>query len=240
MRLINVETLELEEFLDDQIPKYAILSHTWLPKGEVTFSDMQHDKPRPTDKPGWPKIEMSARRAVRYGYKYVWVDTCCIDKSSSAELTEAINSMFAWYREGAVCYAFLADVTEQSFVEGGKEKALKKSRWFTRGWTLQELLAPKDVQFFSAEWTYLGCKAPASLNGAISNITGIDEAYLVGEDDIDSASVARRMSWAANRTTTRIEDTAYCLLGIFGINMRCSMANDTGHLCVCKRRLSTP
>ncbi|CAK7208584.1 hypothetical protein SEUCBS140593_000222 [Sporothrix eucalyptigena] len=133
MRLINVETFKVEEFLEGRVPPYAILSHTWLPKGEVKFSDMADSAPRPVDMPGWYKIQKSAEQAKEDGHAYIWVDTCCIDKSSSAELSEAINSMFAW--------------------------------------------------------------------------------------DIFAATAAERMSWASKRTTTRKEDMAYCLLGIFGINM---------------------
>jgi hypothetical protein len=134
--------------------------------------------------------------------------SCCIDKTSTAELSEAINSMFRWYREATVCYAYLADVTEAS--------QIKSSRWFTRGWTLQELVAPATVWFYALDWKYLGSKL--DLQSEIRYITGIDtEVLTTGE--LEMVSIARRMSWAAKRQTTRIEDQAYSLMGIFDVNM---------------------
>ena len=169
MRLINVKTLQIEEFIDGYVPRYAILSHTWL-KEEVTFSDMQNGGSL-CDKAGWHKIQYSIEQATADGLGFLWVDTCCIDKSSSAELSEAINSMFAWYREATVCYAFLADIPFP-LVGDDTEYTLGKSRWFTRGWTLQELLAPENVRFYSSEWRCLGTKA--ELSSVISCITAID------------------------------------------------------------------
>lgn len=142
------------------------------------------------------------------GYEYVWIDTCCIDKTSSAELSEAINSMFAWYQEAKVCYAYLFDVPD---------RPLKASRWFTRGWTLQELIAPREVIFYDGNWRNLGDRT--SLGPRISQCTRIPESILSGEKDLDTFSTAQRMSWAAERQTTRVEDRAYCLMGLFGVNM---------------------
>ncbi|OAA53920.1 het domain containing protein [Niveomyces insectorum RCEF 264] len=239
MRLINVETMALEEYFSD-IPPYAILSHMWS-GGEVTFSDWQ-DLDAARSKPGFHKISLACMQATKDGLRHVWVDTNCIDKTSSAELSEAINSMFAWYRDAIVCYVFLEDVAvpEHLLCHGeaddeGDDKcddkgdnsatylddpvvqqAFAESRWFTRGWTLQELLAPEVVVFFSAEWLQLGTKEDNC--DLVASITGIDSIYLV-RGDLRSASVAHRMSWAARRATTRVEDTAYCLLGLFDINM---------------------
>ncbi|RSM09514.1 hypothetical protein CEP52_004038 [Fusarium oligoseptatum] len=206
MRLLNTQTIVVESFGDDQIPSYAILSHTWEAE-EVTFQDMESGKA--TSKRGWAKVKNSCSMARKNGFDYVWLDTCCIDKTSSAELSEAINSMYRWYQEATVCYAFLADVPDLA--------GLPKSKWFTRGWTLQELIAPSSMIFFSQTWDELGTKA--TLNQVISERTRIPKAILSGDKDLETASAAQRMSWAADRTTTRREDLAYCLMGIFSINM---------------------
>lgn len=206
MRLINTSTLEFEEYYGSRIPKYAILSHAWG-KEEVSFQDWA-DRRRRTTKAGYRKILLACDQAKRDRLKYLWVDTNCIDKSSSAELAEAINSMFAWYRDSVICYAYLADYPQRSFIN---------SRWFTRGWTLQELLAPVQVVFFSKNWTQLGCRKDRV--DEISEITGIEKGYLDGSSRLNFASVACRMSWVSCRTTTRIEDMAYCMLGIFDINI---------------------
>ncbi|KAK0646820.1 heterokaryon incompatibility protein-domain-containing protein, partial [Cercophora newfieldiana] len=208
MRLINCKTFLLEEVFNN-IPPYAILSHTWGP-GELTLQDWLSGEAA-RNKPGYAKIEWSCKQAQSDGIGYLWVDTCCIDKTSSSELSEAINSMFAWYRDSSVCYAFLADVGESD------DQAFRASRWFTRGWTLQELIAPADLVFYSKTWTPLGTKF--TKRALLSSITGIDSDYLRQPKKIHHASISRRMSWMANRTTTRVEDIAYCMLGIFGINM---------------------
>lgn len=206
MRLLNTQTMVVETFGDDQIPLYAILSHTWEAE-EVTFQDMELGKA--TSKKGWAKVKDSCSMARKNGFDYIWLDTCCIDKTSSAELSEAINSMYRWYQKAAVCYAFLADV---SGLPG-----LSKSKWFTRGWTLQELIAPWSMIFFSQTWDELGTKE--TLGRAISERTRIPRDILSGYQDLEVASVAQRMSWASDRITTRREDLAYCLMGIFSINM---------------------
>ncbi|RTE82513.1 hypothetical protein BHE90_002953 [Fusarium euwallaceae] len=153
------------------------------------------------------------------GFEYVWVDTCCIDKTSSAELSEAINSMYRWYQEATMCYAYLEDVADTGEATGEDSLRLTgfaRSRWFTRGWTLQELIAPKQLEFFTGDWVRLGTKF--GLRNLLSEITSIDVGVLSGRS-IDSVSVAEKMSWAAHRQTTRIEDVAYCLLGLFKVNM---------------------
>ncbi|KAL5351284.1 hypothetical protein ACLOAV_003136 [Pseudogymnoascus australis] len=214
MRLLNVDTLKLEEFLDHRTIRYAIFSHTWDEK-EVSFADMQRGLRHATALPYFKKIRGACRQAASDGFKFVWVDTCCIDNSSSAELSEALNSMFHWYSDAGVCYAYLSDVVE---VGDGPvaESQFRNSRWFTRGWTLQELLAPKKVVFYSREWAKVGSKGQFATR--ISEITRIHPKAL--EDfDITEFSIAERMSWASDRVTTRQEDVAYCLLGLFGVNM---------------------
>ncbi|GAB1321008.1 HET-domain-containing protein [Madurella fahalii] len=209
MRLLNTRTLELDEFFDRAIPKYAILSHTWE-KREVVFRDMA-DLGKARVKACFAKIEGACALAASQGYDYVWIDTCCIDKSSSAELSEAINSMWAWYRDSAVCYAYLSDVEKPADLGG--------SRWFTRGWTLQELIAPSRVEFYSKTWDYLGEKQDSSLITTVFQASRVDECVLAGVIRPQYVSVAKRMYWASRRATTRKEDEAYCLMGLFDVNM---------------------
>ena len=207
MRLINVRTYWLEEFYGHQIPLYAILSHRW-DKGEVLFQDMQTQHRR--EKKGWTKIAKCCELAQSHGWDYVWIDTCCIDKSSSSELSEAINSMFEWYANAGVCYVYLSDYSESSY----RGKVLGSSKWFRRGWTLQELLAPTNMLFLDRDWSPIGNKQ--SLSSLIAGATGISKEHLF---NFSTASVAQKMSWASRRTTTRIEDEAYSLLGLFGVHM---------------------
>ena len=203
MRLLNTTSLLLEEFIGDNIPYYAILSHRWENE-EVTFQDLREG--RGPDMAGYSKITGCCRQARLDGWEYAWVDSCCIDKSSSAELSEAINSMFKWYKDSQVCYSYLSDVKERS--------DFADSQWFTRGWTLQELLAPEFLIFYDNNWKEIDTK-PRLLR-KIESITGISVEHLVNFED---ASIAQIMSWASRRRTTRIEDQAYCLMGLFGINM---------------------
>lgn len=222
MRLINTKTLRLEEFLKAaKTPPYAILSHTWG-DGEVSLQSFQNESFRSSRK-GFRKIESACQEARRQRIEYLWADTCCIDKTSSADLSEAINSMFNWYKRSEVCYAFCEDV-EQSSIQfpdirgtgNASEKNFAGSRWFTRGWTLQELIAPKEVMFYNKDWIKIGEKSTSS--ELIRKITGIDTFILEG-GPLPEVSVGRRMSWAADRQTTREEDIAYSLMGLFDINM---------------------
>lgn len=209
MRLINAQSLELEDFFLGTKPQYAILSHTWG-FNEVTYQDIMNGNARA--KEGYTKIEKTCKLAITMNLSYVWVDTCCIDKTSSAELSEAINSMYRWYRDSTVCYAFLADV------EGtGPDETMLYSRWFTRGWTLQELIAPRNVEFYNSQWQYICTRDEQAT--LISRGTTIDIGVLKHLYGPEGFSVAQRMSWAARRETTRIEDGAYCLLGIFSVNV---------------------
>lgn len=149
MRLVNVKTLKLEKFLDDKVPPYAILSHTWKDDEELSFRDIEEGK---INKPGIGsvKLQRCCKQAERDGLGYTWIDTCCIDKTDSVELGEAINSMFRWYRKAFICYAYLSDVPGDDNPRNlGSE--FRKSRWFKRGWTLQELLAPQSLHFYSSD-----------------------------------------------------------------------------------------
>lgn len=209
MRLLHANDFTFHEFFDE-IPPYAILSHRWG-DDEVTLKDMQKRWFVP-NKEGFKKIRYCANQALKDGFKYIWVDTCCILKTSSAELSEAINSMYRWYKNSELCYVYLADVRKDNW-----EAEFRKSRWFTRGWTLQELLAPRKVYFYTVDWTYIGSKRK-SMAPIIAEITGINQQYLNGSE-LERVSIAERMSWASRRNTSRLEDAAYCLLGIFNVNM---------------------
>ncbi|KAK7742099.1 hypothetical protein SLS53_004685 [Cytospora paraplurivora] len=231
MWLINTTTLGLEQVVDEQQCQFVILSHTWMPGGEVTFQDMEDMEDInnvASTKPGFEKITRTCEIARRNNYKYAWIDTCCIDKTSSAELSEAINSMFRWYQKAEICYVFLSDFDPLPSKEASKktedlnwdslvEEKLGGCTWFTRGWTLQELIAPENMDFFDREWNLLGQKSKLVM--PLSRITHIDESILRDSSMLHTIPVARRMSWAAGRETTRTEDIAYCLLGIFDINM---------------------
>ncbi|KAI0379481.1 HET-domain-containing protein [Hypomontagnella monticulosa] len=215
------EILRLVEKRPNEVPKYAILSHTWE-ADEITFDDIESGKANdgstktPAARASLYKLLGACVQAAVDEYDYIWIDSCCIDKRSSAELSEAINSMFAWYRDADICYAFLLDAPNELGTPEAKAK-FARNRWFTRGFTLQELLAPQDVIFFSGDWIRIGQKK--FLCTLLADITGIDIKILLGDTPISSESVARRMSWAAKRVTTRPEDIAYCLMGIFSVNM---------------------
>ncbi|SMY26703.1 unnamed protein product [Zymoseptoria tritici ST99CH_1A5] len=202
---------------EDKVPEYAILSHTWLDDPEeVKFLDILENTGQ--TKNGYQKIQLCADFASKRGLRYIWVDTCCIDKRDGTELAEALASMYRWYQNSSVCYVYLSDVSydeDQAHAVSSTpvwEAAFRQSKWFTRGWTLQELLAPKVVRFYSAEGIYLGSKA--SLLRCIHEITGIPQVALQGEP-LATFRVSDRLSWARDRRTKRREDRAYCLLGIF-------------------------
>lgn len=210
MRLLNTTTLQLTQFHRD-IPPYAILSHTWGDE-EVTFQEI--DAPEREKKRGWAKVVGCCRQALMDHLDWVWIDTCCIDKTSSAELSEAINSMYGWYENSQICYAFLEDVPAPNPEFPLNE--FKAARWFTRGWCLQELIAPRRLEFYAKDWTEIGTKL--SLCRWIRKITSIPESVLL-DQALWRCSIAQRMSWASQRRTTRVEDEAYCLLGLFQVNM---------------------
>ncbi|OTA95499.1 hypothetical protein M434DRAFT_393726 [Hypoxylon sp. CO27-5] len=208
----------------EKLPMYATLSHTWLLNNEeeVSFEDLTQGNAE--SKPaGYAKIKFCRDQAIKHDLEYFWVDTCCINKNSSAEVQEAITTMFTWYRNSARCYVYLSDVSVNTAPDNDIElhsvpweSAFRYSKWFSRGWTLQELLAPASVEFFSAEGIRLGDKK--SLQPIIHEITGIPHEALRG-DSLANFSVDQRLSWAANRETKRKEDKAYCLLGILNIFM---------------------
>ncbi|KAI1458132.1 HET-domain-containing protein [Annulohypoxylon moriforme] len=222
MRLINTSSLNFEEFHGDAVPPYAILSHTWVEGEEISFRDFIEPSPSTTKKPGYHKIKGACRIARQDGIDWIWIDTNCIDKASSAELTEAINSMYNWYKGSEVCYAYLSDIPGSASQDGEGDLGymnhqFRQSIWFRRGWTLQELIAPRQLVFYSSSWTKIGDRSGLALD--ISAVTGIETRLLRGMADLHTVSIAKKMSWAARRETTRVEDIAYCLLGLFDVNM---------------------
>lgn len=167
---------------------------------------------------GWSKIKGCCSQAVLDGLKYAWVDSCCIDKTSSSELSEAINSMYQWYENSRICYVYLSDVSTVTGRDGDTHHShnseFQHSRWFTRGWTLQELIAPQRVVFYDRAWLEIGTRT--YLENLLSDITGINPQHFLAPR---TASVAQRISWASKRQVTRVEDHAYSLLGLFNVNM---------------------
>jgi hypothetical protein len=206
--------------IDEQIPPYAVLSHTWgKEEDEVTFKDVIDGTYK--KKYGYRKLEFCAHEAAIDGLEFFWIDTCCIDKSSSAELQEAIGSMFRWYKDSYACYVYLTDVSIDSFHDTDTYKhyyslEFEASKWFTRGWTLQELLAPENVKFYTREGRFIERKL--HIGPWIEKITGIPKKALQGTP-LSHFSIDQRMKWAEQRNTTRQEDLAYSLLGIFDIQM---------------------
>lgn len=220
--------------------RYAILSHTWgQDDDEVTFEDLNNrpesqrklswlerfshmaltGKLTRSDKIGYQKLWFCVEQARRDGLEYCWIDTCCINKANNSELSEAITSMFRWYQQTTKCYVYLADVNvtkQDTVLSSAWERAFLDSRWFRRGWTLQELLAPACVEFFSAEGHMLGTKQ--TLEALIHGITTIPVPALRGMAP-STFTIDERFRWAQDRQTKKVEDEAYCLLGIFGISM---------------------
>ncbi|KAK1498329.1 HET domain-containing protein [Colletotrichum tamarilloi] len=215
------EDPRLESFAEPSEIDYAILLHTWE-SGEVSFQEMSSTAVASTtkSKAGFDKVAKTCEIAQEKGLGYAWIDTCCIDKSSSAELSEAINSMFRWYQEAKVCLVFLSDLRPEVGSTGPgihKISDLSRCKWFTRGWTLQELIAPAAVEFYDAGWKLRFSKDVWS--GRLSTITNIDIDILTFEKELSAVPVAVKTSWAAHRRTTRVEDRAYSLLGLFDIHI---------------------
>ena len=244
MRLINVKAfLERErlirrgkrvdrrakvlEFGDDEVTEYAILSHRWIEQ-EVDYNEIvelarmdEEERSEIRQRDGYRKILQSCKQARKDGYKWLWIDTCCIDKRSSAELSEAINSMYRWYENSGICYAYLHDLPGSSFPIAGDDERYPKSNgwpeWFSRGWTLQEMIAPRDVRFFNKDWHPIGDKR--ILSPILEDITRVPQDILKEGLSSNRPCVAQIMSWAACRMTTRVEDRAYSLMGLLDVNM---------------------
>ncbi|KAL8869505.1 MAG: hypothetical protein Q9174_004223 [Haloplaca sp. 1 TL-2023] len=212
MRFINATTLQFVHVPDSELAfeenKYAVLSHRWgAASDEISFQDIEESRDY-LHKKGFAKFKGFCDLAFESGCRYCWIDTCCINKGDAMEMNEAINSMYRWYEESHICIIYLEDVPQ---------KPLFDSVWFDRGWTLQELIAPKEANFYDKAWQFIGSKT--GLSQSLSTKTAIPESILNHTMKPSACSVAQRMSWAAKRQTTRVEDRAYSLLGIFAINM---------------------
>ena len=211
MRLLNTKSHTFKDFFDSDIPAYAILSHRWG-DDEITLQEFRKGKNR--DSQGYAKVKRFCALAEKRGLAWVWVDTCCIDKKSSAELSEAINSMYRWYKNAEECYVYLSDVAWNSQDVESSKVLFTQSSWFTRGWTLQELLAPSEVIFFDSAWYRFGTKKTLATQISASTDIALDEMqYPLG------ACIAQKMSWVSRRQTSRSEDMAYCMMGLFDVNM---------------------
>ncbi|KAH9892096.1 heterokaryon incompatibility protein-domain-containing protein [Xylariomycetidae sp. FL2044] len=242
MKLIDAQhllvagELRLLDIVEPTDLTYAILSHTWGRQGpdglwgyedeEILFADVGVGDTRDKKSPAWDKIWHACRIALNHGLSYIWVDTCCINKESSAELNESINAMFSWYAQSDLCLAYLADLRRSPNPQPGSEPKsgsqdledeLRCCRWVHRGWTLQELIAPRNMGFYDQDWNLIGSRADLAV--VLQNITGIHIDALQGVKPCSSFTIAERMNWAANRKTKRPEDRAYSLLGIFGVSM---------------------
>lgn len=249
MWLLRTDRAELQFFSSPEEVEpyggYAILSHVWGHESEEqTFEDLERIRAKcrlneskakllkrlpgthsqstnPRDHVS-EKIRQSCIIAKDAGYKWIWNDTCCIDKRSSSELSEAINSMYTYYSSAKVCFAYLADVDPEPLkskeLDDPATSTFRHSRWHKRGWTLQELIAPRLLKFYSKSWTFIGTKS--DLVALLQDVTGIPVSVLIhGTPALRGLTVAQRLSWMAPRTTKRVEDRAYCLLGILGIHM---------------------
>ncbi|EIW54657.1 HET-domain-containing protein, partial [Trametes versicolor FP-101664 SS1] len=237
LRLLDTRSGQFVLVPDPKTARYAIISHTWAAVGEQEYkaiADLQSSlstssETRSPSSRQIPttnsilshpqlsrKIKQACEIARLHGYDFLWMDACCIDKSSSAELSESLNSMFEWYRQASVCYVYLVDVSSDEDV-WRHGSAFRGSRWHKRGWTLQELIAPANVVFLSNDWRPLGTKT--TLAALLESITGIDTNILLHKAPLSSVSVARRMCWASSRETKRVEDEAYALMGIFGVKI---------------------
>lgn len=215
MRLINTSTLELRWLTEDEpTPPYAALSHCWG-IDEVEYDDLHSNTRDWTQKYGFQKLWGACREAFgSHKLDWLWADTVCINRSSSAELSESINSMYRWYRNCTICLAYLDDIYTAS---GPPEDLLVSSRWMRRSWTLVELIAPRKLEFYTSKWLLVGSKD--SLIPTLTRITQVDQTVLEDAENLGDLSVGKRMSWAAHRSALRIEDIAYSLIGIFGVNM---------------------
>ncbi|EIW58341.1 HET-domain-containing protein, partial [Trametes versicolor FP-101664 SS1] len=213
-RFLNTMSGEFEWHDDPKDITYAILSHTWRSTehgGEQSYQDIQTLQATLSD-----KIRGVCKIARKAGFRLVWIDSCCIDKYNGAELPPAITSMYEWYMLSTICYVYLDDVHD-SCDPDALRRAFCLSRWHSRGWTLQELVAPEHVVFMTRAWSVLGTKL--GLASILAEVTGVNFDILTGAATVHSVSVAQRMSWAARRTTTQVEDAAYSLMGIFDVHI---------------------
>lgn len=219
--LIQTKNLIKEDFITEVIRtyfRYAMLSHKWN-IDEPLFNELPNGVFAPGLPPRFSKLRSFCEVAKCLGLGWAWCDTCCINKESSAELDEAITSMFRWYRDSALTIVYFFDIS------GFSRDDLIKSKWFKRGWTLQELLAPRVMRFYDRTWTpcvrgpaYNHKLVPEWLH-ALQCATGIPPSALQ-EFTPGPDNPREKLRWASARSTTRGEDQAYCLFGIFDLTLQ--------------------
>ena len=217
MKLLHTQTYRLDEFFDSDYPTYAILSHTWRSSDALSSSHLAYDPRLDRCLPVHEKVIQACQKADSHGIHHLWVDSLCIDASSTADIDEAVNGSFRWLRKSALCLAYLDDLPADGSVLG--ENTWRHCRYWSRAWTLQELIAPPRVEFFDANWQHRGSKTSPELLPILTNITGITSRVLLDCDTLFDISLAVRMSWAAERNAGREEDTSYSLIGISGVAM---------------------
>ena len=232
MRLLSTHKIQVYEISSDtsSIPAYAILSHTW-DGDEISLLDIEglhgywesaagSSDVLVSKKKSFEKIRRATRVARQHGFKYIWVDTCCVDRTNSDDVFEAVNNSYMWFQDAAACYAYLSDVEPADRDDVFAEKSsFRRSRWFTRSWTLSELIAPEKMEFYARDWTHLGSKGAEKFLKLLAKLSGIPIDVLNRQTDLEDVSIATRMQWAAGRHTTRVEDIGYSLLGIFGVQI---------------------
>jgi hypothetical protein len=194
-----------------RIARCSISSHTWLrgAPGEVTY-DRWLKCDFDTEQPGYQKLVNFCKAAAEHGYTFGWLDTVCINKASSAELDESIRSMYKWYGNAHICITYLAATMNAS--------AMGADPWFTRGWTLQELVAPKYIKFYDMRWNKLVADWSNDRTNPVI-LRNIESATMISPGALAAVPISRRMQWAARREVTRGEDAAYSLMGIFNVNI---------------------
>ena len=221
MRLLNLATLDLEEYPDDQPhPQYVAISHLWGPE-EITYDDIVSKSEAAKAKPGYTKI-LKVRDLIRdFGISHMYIDVCCLKPTTqnSTEASHATNSFFKWFAGADFVIALLRDVSNTG------EQALRLSRWFTRRWILMEFLAARKLLFYNKNWVYLGSRDDENIKPIIQDITQIEPRYWEAHPTktrrqlMNEASIGERWQWASRKLCTRPEDIAYSMLGIFNVNM---------------------
>lgn len=218
MRLLHTTRLQLVEFDNENVPPYAMLSHLWAgADSEPTYLEMLrfHEDTAVATKPGFAKIREFCKIAAADGIEWGWEDACCLDSShDKAKTSETVTLMYGWFERAAQCYCYLSDVSSSL---DDFERTFRRSRYFQRKWTLQELVAPHNVQFYAKDWKHVGTRS--ILHWLISDITGIPSSVLTGKKSPKQCHVSERMSWAANRFATRVEDEAYAIMGLFDVKL---------------------
>ncbi|KAI0185607.1 hypothetical protein EV127DRAFT_348003 [Xylaria flabelliformis] len=232
MHILDTTTYELRSGRQSTFRQdgYAVLSHRWVGQEEITYDQLKDEikglrsNTAPARTPQLDKIFRAAETARNLGIKWIWIDSCCINYADAIEQTKSINSMLKWYSDAKLCITYLNDVQKhEPYGDALGPKCLDSlerdgpSIWFSRGWTLQELLSPQDIRFYDKDWNFIGTKM--TLARVLEEITGIDQCYLTREKHFETACITTKMSWMAGRTTTRVEDIAYSMLGILNINM---------------------